>query len=133
MGLGAAWSIVTCGVAASLLTPKIYNQVAFSAGRGPGRQADLSTTTYEKWRRGWAYRRTFSTSGSRRRPVQALWAWAPAVSVAKIFLEPVDLVHALMQNRDDTDIAVGQSAPINEVVLVPEEEPFDAELCRDGL
>ena len=33
-------------------------------------------------------------------------------------------------DRDDTDIAVGQSAPIDEVVLVPEEEPFDAELCR---
>ncbi|PTW50464.1 integrase-like protein [Rhodovulum kholense] len=31
----------------------------------------------------------------------------PANSVAKIFPEPVDLMHALMQDRDDTDIAVG--------------------------
>ena len=42
-------------------------------------------------------------------------------------------MHALMQDRDDTDIAVGQSAPIDEVVFAPEEEPFNAELCRDRL
>lgn len=38
-----------------------------------------------------------------------------------------------MHNRDDTDIAVRQSAPIDEVVFVPEEAPFDAALCRDRL
>ena len=57
----------------------------------------------------------------------------PARSAVKIFLESVDLMHALMQDRDDTDIAVGQSAPIDDVVFVPKEEPFDAELCRDQL
>lgn len=58
---------------------------------------------------------------------------APTVSGSKIFREPVNLMHALMQDRDDTDIAVRQSTPIDEVVLVPEEVPFDAELCRNWL
>src|SRR5690606_17500399 len=76
-----------------------------------------------------------------RKPIRliclgSVWAsptQTPARSAVKIFLEPVELMHALMQDRDDTDIAVAQSAPIDEVVLVAEEGPFDAELCRDRL
>ena len=44
---------------------------------------------------------------------------ASAVSVAKVFFETVDLVHARMQDRDDADIAIGQSAPIDDVMFVP--------------
>jgi hypothetical protein len=54
-----------------------------------------------------------------------------AGSVAKIFLETVDLMHPLMQNRDDTDITIGKSAPIDEMVLVSKEVSFNAKLCRD--
>lgn len=58
---------------------------------------------------------------------------APTVSGSKIFREPVDLMHALMQDSNDTDIAVGQSTPADEVVLGPEAVPFDAEFCRNWL
>lgn len=58
------------------------------------------------------------------RDYRATAGMAPANSVTKIFLEPVDLVHALIQDRDDTDIAVGRSVPIDEVMFVREEEPF---------
>lgn len=50
---------------------------------------------------------------------------------SEILSEPADLVHALMQDCHNADVAIGQSAPVDEVVLVAEEEAVHAELGRD--
>src|SRR3546814_17561185 len=40
-------------------------------------------------------------------------------------------MHSLVQDRHDADITVAEPAPIDDVPLIPEEEPADAELRRD--
>src|SRR3546814_5913825 len=40
-------------------------------------------------------------------------------------------MHSLVQDRHDTDVAVAEPAPIDDVPLIPEEEPVDAELRGD--
>src|SRR3546814_790797 len=42
-------------------------------------------------------------------------------------------MHSLVQDRHDTDVAVAEPAPIDDVPLIPEEEPADAELRRDRM
>lgn len=51
---------------------------------------------------------------------------------AEIFPEAIDLVHPLMQDRHDTDIAVREPAPMDEVPFVAKEETFNAELGGNG-
>jgi hypothetical protein len=41
-------------------------------------------------------------------------------------------VHALVQNGDDADVAVGKPPPVNEMVHVPEEVTFHPKLGRHG-
>jgi hypothetical protein len=48
--------------------------------------------------------------------------------MAEILPEAIDLMHALMQDRHDADIAVAEPPPIDEVPFVLEEVAFDAEL-----
>ena len=50
---------------------------------------------------------------------------------SEILAEAVDLVHPLVQDRHDADIAVGEPAPIDEMVLVAEDKAIDAELGRN--
>lgn len=52
---------------------------------------------------------------------------------AKVIPKAVDLVHAFMQDGHDPDVAIREMRPVHEMALVSKEEPFDAELCRDGL
>ena len=49
----------------------------------------------------------------------------------KILAEAIDLMHALVQNCHDSDIAVRQSPPVNEMPFVAEEVTIDAEHRRD--
>lgn len=53
-------------------------------------------------------------------------------SHAEVFSEPVDLMHSLMQDRDDTDIAFRKPTPIDEVAFVAEEVTLNAEFGGDG-
>jgi len=46
-------------------------------------------------------------------------------------VKAVELVHAFVQDRYDTDIAVGESAPIDEMVAVAEDVAVNAESGRD--
>lgn len=60
-------------------------------------------------------------------PCGLLSAWT------KVIPKAVDLVHTLMKDGDDTDVAFREMPPIDETALVSKEETFDAELGRDGL
>lgn len=40
-------------------------------------------------------------------------------------------MHPLVQDRHDADVVVRQPPPVHEMMLVPEEEAVDGELCRD--
>jgi hypothetical protein len=40
-------------------------------------------------------------------------------------------VHPLVQDGDDADVAVGQPSPVDDMTLVTEEVPVDAELRRN--
>lgn len=53
-------------------------------------------------------------------------------SRVRIVFEAVDLVHPLMQDRDDTDVTVREYSPVDEVPFVTEVVAFDAEVGRDG-
>ena len=50
----------------------------------------------------------------------------------EILPEPFDLVHPLVQDRDDADVAVQQAPPIDQVSFVAEHIAVDAELGGDG-
>src|SRR3546814_11914991 len=52
-------------------------------------------------------------------------------SEAEVVAEALDLMHPLVQDRHDADVAVAEPAPIDDVPLMPEAEPADAELRRD--
>ena len=51
----------------------------------------------------------------------------------KILPEAVDLMHALVQDDHDPDVAIREMTPVDEIALAAKEEPFDAELGRYGL
>jgi hypothetical protein len=53
------------------------------------------------------------------------------VSQAEVFSEAIDLMHTLVQDRDNADIFIRESAPIDKVVFVMEEIAFDAEFGGD--
>lgn len=50
----------------------------------------------------------------------------------EVFPETIDLVHPLVQDRDDTDIAIGKQAPVDKVALVAEDIALNAKFRRDG-
>jgi hypothetical protein len=50
-----------------------------------------------------------------------------------IVAEAVDLMHALVQDRHDADVAIVEPAPIDEMVLVAEDIAIHAELRRHRL
>jgi hypothetical protein len=61
-------------------------------------------------------------------PAQGLGEW-PARRCRRtlseeILLETINLMHPLVEDRDNTDIAIRQVPPIHEMPLVPEEIPF---------
>jgi hypothetical protein len=47
-------------------------------------------------------------------------------------MEAIDLMHPLVQDRHDADVAVAKPPPVDEVPLVSEKVTFDAELRRHG-
>lgn len=49
-----------------------------------------------------------------------------------ILAEAVDPVQPFVQGRHGADVSVRQSAPVDEVLLVSEEDPLDTELRRNG-
>lgn len=51
----------------------------------------------------------------------------------KVIPKAADLVHAFVQDGHDTDVAIREVPPIDEMALIAKEKPFDAELGRDGL
>lgn len=53
-------------------------------------------------------------------------------SQAEIFPEAIDLVHPLVQDRHDADVAVREPPPIDEMPFVAEEVAIDAEFGRNG-
>lgn len=63
--------------------------------------------------------------------VQSLHASAQKSSRQEIVLKSADLMHAFAQDRHDTDVAIAERLPVDEVLLISEEEPLDAELGRD--
>lgn len=56
----------------------------------------------------------------------------PARAQPEILSEPINLVHPFMQYRHDADVAIGQLPPVDEMLLVVEEKPIDAEFGRNG-
>jgi len=51
----------------------------------------------------------------------------------EVIPETVDLMHALMQDGHNPDVAIQEMTPVDEMALVAKEKSFDAELGRDGL
>lgn len=51
---------------------------------------------------------------------------------AKILPKPIDLMHPFVEDRHDTDVPVGQPAPIDIVPPVTKQVTLDAERCRNG-
>ncbi len=47
----------------------------------------------------------------------------------KVILEAAELMHALMKDGNDANIAIRKMAPINEMTFVSKEEPVHAKLC----
>lgn len=47
----------------------------------------------------------------------------------EIIPEPLDLMHPLMEDRNDADIAAREAAPIDKMLLVAEKISVDAKLC----
>jgi hypothetical protein len=52
-------------------------------------------------------------------------------SGTEILLKAIYLMHLFVQDRHDTNIAVAEPPPINEVLLISEKIAVDTELCRD--
>jgi hypothetical protein len=50
----------------------------------------------------------------------------------EVVLESLDLMHPLVQDGDDPDVAIGKAFPVHEMALVAEEVPFHPELGRHG-
>jgi hypothetical protein len=46
--------------------------------------------------------------------------------------EAVDLMHALVQDGYNPDVAIRKMTPVDKMALVAKEEPFDAKLSRNG-
>lgn len=56
----------------------------------------------------------------------------PAVlAEPEIIPEPVDLMHTLVQDGHDADVAVCEMAPVNKMAFIAEEETIDAEFSWD--
>ncbi|WP_172972086.1 hypothetical protein [Roseibium aquae] len=51
-------------------------------------------------------------------------------SLKEIFLEAVHLMHPLVEDGGNSDVAVRQSSPVHEMALVAEEVSLDPELGR---
>lgn len=51
----------------------------------------------------------------------------------KVILEAAELVHALMKDGDNANIAIRKMAPINEMAFVPKEKTVHAKRCWYGL
>ena len=51
---------------------------------------------------------------------------------AKVFLEAVNLVHPLMQDGHNADVAVREPSPIDEMLFMAEAVAFDTEVGRHG-
>jgi hypothetical protein len=51
---------------------------------------------------------------------------------SEILSEAVDLVHTFMEDCHNADVAIREMTPVDEMPLVAEEEPLDAEFGRDG-
>ena len=52
-------------------------------------------------------------------------------SVDCVVAEAIDLMHPLVQDRHDADVAVREAAPVNDVALLAEVEALDPELGPD--
>ena len=50
----------------------------------------------------------------------------------EVLLETINLMHPLVQDRDNSDIPVRKVPPIHEMPLVPEEIPFHPEFGGHG-
>jgi hypothetical protein len=49
----------------------------------------------------------------------------------EVIPETVDLMHALMQDGHNPDVAIQEMTPVDEMALVPKEEPFNTKLSRN--
>lgn len=59
--------------------------------------------------------------------------WKTGLSArTEVIPKAVDLMHAFMQDGHDPDVDIREMTPIDEMALIAKEEPFDAELGRDG-
>ena len=47
----------------------------------------------------------------------------------KVILEAAELVHALMKNGDNANIAIRKLAPVNEMAFVSKEKTIHAKCC----
>lgn len=54
------------------------------------------------------------------------------MSEAEVFPEAIDLMHMLVQDRDNADFVIREPAPISKVALVVEEVALNAEFGGDG-
>jgi hypothetical protein len=50
----------------------------------------------------------------------------------EVIAEAVDLMHSLVQDGHDPDVAIRKMTPVDEMALVAEEEPFDTKIGRSG-
>ena len=50
------------------------------------------------------------------------------LSQAEIGTQSINLMHPLMKNCDDADVAIPQLAPINDMTLITKKEAFNAEV-----
>jgi hypothetical protein len=51
---------------------------------------------------------------------------------AEIISESLNLMHPLVQDRNDADVIVREAAPIDKMLFVAEEVTFDTKLRRHG-
>src|SRR3546814_20089249 len=52
-------------------------------------------------------------------------------SEAEVVAEALDLMHPLVQDRHDADVAVAEPAPLDDVALMPDAEPAEGKRPRD--
>ena len=52
--------------------------------------------------------------------------------LTEVLLEAIHLMHPLVKDRDDADVAIGKPPPVHEMPLVAEEIPLHSELGRYG-
>src|SRR5690606_32273322 len=102
---------------------------ASATGPPPSRRAINTSRAKPSSREATVAAPTTAESRARREGGGAVTIEAPS-SQPEIRAESVDLMHALVEDRHDADLAVREPAPIDDMALIAKRESLDAEFGR---